>query len=488
MAKRTVVRHAAPGFGDVHISTLQYLRQPITARRAARCLLVLFILTPIVLIFVPWQQSVGATGRVIAYDPTLREQVVESPIDGRIVKVHVVEGQKVYGPERDSQGNAIPQTGTLLVSIRDPDPSLMTRLTEQKRTVEQRLQAAELRASAYREQINAITRSRGQAIQVAERRVEMAKKREEASNRYLENAMASYKLASYQLDQQQKLYREKLTSELELRQAQQREAATEAEQARAQAALLESEQSKLAAMADQDKVGFDFDAQIRNVEALKESAQAEVASAKASLADIRVRIARQESQDVYANCDGTVFRVLSRGAGGGAIVKAGAPLMRIVPEVPEEDRVVELIVDGNDAPLINELWQKTLRKTGKKPRIPVRLQFEGYPAVQWVGWPSAAVGTFGGYVDFVDATDDGRGNFRILVRRDPVEEKENPWPRGYALRQGLRTNGWVLLNRVKLGWELWRRMNGFPPVVAGERGDSKSGDKLKKPPVFKGLK
>ena len=50
----------------------------------------------------------------------------------------------------------------------------------------------------------------------------------------------------------------------------------------------------------------------------------------------------------------------------------------IVPET--EDRAVALYVDGNDAALV-------------KPGSPVRLQFEGWPAIQWVGWPSAAVGT-----------------------------------------------------------------------------------------------
>jgi len=31
----------------------------------------------------------------------------------------------------------------------------------------------------------------------------------------------------------------------------------------------------------------------------------------------------------------------------------------------------------------------------------------------------------------------------------------------------VRANGWVLLNQVTLGFELWRKLNGFPPSVAG---------------------
>ena len=35
--------------------------------------------------------------------------------------------------------------------------------------------------------------------------------------------------------------------------------------------------------------------------------------------------------------------------------------------------------------------------------------------MQFAGWPSVAVGTFGGRVAFVDPADDGGGDFRVLV-------------------------------------------------------------------------
>ncbi|MCM0606525.1 MAG: hypothetical protein KA715_10585 [Xanthomonadaceae bacterium] len=89
----------------------------------------------------------------------------------------------------------------------------------------------------------------------------------------------------------------------------------------------------------------------------------------------------------------------------------------------------------------------------------VRLQFEGWPAIQFAGWPSVAVGTFGGVVKVVDPSDNGSGLFRILVNEDP---EDKPWPQFPYLRQGARATGWVLLNRVTIGFEIWRRLNGFP--------------------------
>ena len=107
----------------------------------------------------------------------------------------------------------------------------------------------------------------------------------------------------------------------------------------------------------------------------------------------------------------------------------------------------------------------------------VRLQFEGWPAVQFAGWPSVAVGTFGGVVTLVDSSDfNGMGKFRILVVPDPADQS---WPEGRFLRQGVRAKGWVLLDQVRLGYELWRRVNGFPPVLDKDP-TGKSDDKDKK--------
>ena len=94
-----------------------------------------------------------------------------------------------------------------------------------------------------------------------------------------------------------------------------------------------------------------------------------------------------------------------------------------------------------------------------------------------------AVGTFGGVVSLVDPTDSGNGRFRMLVVPDADDA---PWPDDRWLRQGVRAKGWVLLDRVRLWYELWRQLNGFPPVISPEeptRGSKK--DETKKVPLPK---
>jgi multidrug efflux pump subunit AcrA (membrane-fusion protein) len=182
----------------------------------------------------------------------------------------------------------------------------------------------------------------------------------------------------------------------------------------------------------------------------------DVASQTAELAKIEVRIARQSAQVITAPRDGFIQKIfLSEGS---EVIKAGEPIALLVPDTGQ--RAVELWVDGIDVPLIT-------------PGRLVRLQFEGWPAVQFSGWPSVAVGTFGGKVAFVDALDNGKGKFRVVVFPQEGEE----WPSQQFLRQGVRAHGWILLNQVKLGYELWRRFNGFPPAIEEPANQPVSGEK-----------
>ena len=186
----------------------------------------------------------------------------------------------------------------------------------------------------------------------------------------------------------------------------------------------------------------------------------EISKIKNDLAKLETQRARQQTQEVRAPRDGYIMRLVAYNQS--AIVKQGDPLFTIVPVTDKP--AVQVWVNGNDAPLI-------------APGRHTRLQFEGWPAAQFSGWPSVAIGTFGGTVALVDPTDDGAGKFRVVIVPD---ENDEPWPDYPYLRQGVRVHGWVLLDQVPLGYEMWRRMNGFPPSLK-----SKAQSKAAKPPKVK---
>jgi multidrug efflux pump subunit AcrA (membrane-fusion protein) len=174
------------------------------------------------------------------------------------------------------------------------------------------------------------------------------------------------------------------------------------------------------------------------------NAQSAEAQALANWTQMQSKFTRQESQLVTAPVDGTIVRLQ---VGTSSVVVSQGQVLAIF--VPKSDQLsVQLFVKGRDLPLVRE---------GSK----ARLQFEGWPAIQFSGWPSVAVGTFGGVVTFVDQTATADGLFRVII----VPEKGEQWPNPRFIRQGTRVNGWILLNTVSLGYELWRQFNGFPPSL-----------------------
>ncbi len=167
------------------------------------------------------------------------------------------------------------------------------------------------------------------------------------------------------------------------------------------------------------------------------------ASAAAEFAESQTKLSRQQNQIIYAPKDGIILKIL---AGDNATtVKTGDKIATFAPELT--DAAVELYVNGNDIPLIYQ---------GRK----VRLQFEGWPAIQFSGWPSLSIGTFGGVISAIDSSISENGKFRVIVKKG----EQDQWPDERFLRHGARAYGWVLLNQVSLGYELWRQANGFPPA------------------------
>ncbi|WP_156254963.1 efflux RND transporter periplasmic adaptor subunit [Sandarakinorhabdus oryzae] len=169
---------------------------------------------------------------------------------------------------------------------------------------------------------------------------------------------------------------------------------------------------------------------------------AKLASSRAEINKIDVNLRRSSEQLIRAPRDGRIMRVTS--IDSATIVKQGDVLATFVPE--QSRRVVELYMDGRDIPLIH-------------PGRRVRLEFEGWPAIQFSGWPSVAKGYFDGQVAAMDPNASPNGLFRILVVPSPDRD---PWPDERSVRLGAKVRGWVQMNTVPIWFELWRLLNDFP--------------------------
>lgn len=455
---------------------LRLTRSSRRARLIGRVLSTLIVIGFFVCAFAPWQQSVRGTGSVVAYSPRDRTQTIESPTKGRLV----AWGEDIFE-------NAHVTEGQLIAEIRDLDESYSQRLKSQldaaRQQAEQLQNAVEasernlVNAKALTQtiqtQVQTYRSVQSQTVLSAQAGVEAAEAKIRSQMQKLTELQATLSQAEADYQRQQTLFREQITSQLKFQQAEQKfnEATAKVAQAvadleGARSALSEKERDR---DAKEQKAQADIEYAISTLnkaegdvakgEGSIAKASSDLQKAKSEMFKAETAIARQDTQFINAPFDGFLTKIMPNQ--GSSLLKEGDPICVIVPDTA--DRAVQVWLDGNDAPLVT-------------PGRHVRLQFEGWPAVQFAGWPSVAVGTFGGEVVSVDATDNGQGKFRILV----LPNEDSNWPDQRFLRQGVRTNGWVLLERVPLWFELWRSMNGFPPMLDEQ---AKYDNKAKPPKV-----
>jgi adhesin transport system membrane fusion protein len=417
------------------------VRPPASVRRVGAALGSIVPALLLALLLVPWQQAALGTGRVIAFSPEDRQQTVEAPVSGRVERWLVREGEAV-------------EPGQVLAEIVDVDPERLSRLVQGQEAAGEQMSIVEAQIRSYEAKLEAERAARDLAVAEAasklrgleqKRAGDQAEADIEALNATRLDALALEGIASTRDAEVGRMKRDQARAALAARDRE-----------------IDAQRQALA------KVRADADAKVATVQADLESARAKLNDAGQKQLEADTRVARQQAQRIVAPRAGVVLRLY--GGPGGALVKEGDALLTLVPEA--RTQALELWVDGNDLPLVESGQQ-------------VRLMFEGWPAIQLPGFPGAQAGTFAGRLAFVDATDDGAGKFRVVVLPDADEP---PWPDPDRLRQGVRVKGWILLGQVKLGYELWRRTNGFPPLPSVEKGDTSVPASAKKPRIPGSLK
>lgn len=422
-----------------------------------------FLIMPVALLFIPWQQTVKGRGQIVAFAPTERKQVITARVTGQITKWHVVEGSKV-------------KVGDAIADIDDNDAGLSSRLELQKNFLLSRRKAAEEEVAEQGRTVEAQEKSMKAAIRAAKANYEASLLQVDVAKQSGKNAEFAYGFEKRRYEMFEKLFKDRqfggLESELNRDEAKMRSDRSITELKRADAEIKRAE----ATLITTDSLVLQAEATgLSSIATAKRDfrrAEQNLFTVERELQELDNRIERFKARFVKAPCNGTILKVSANVGEGGIYVKEGDELAVIVPEAT--DRVVEILIDGTDAPLV----ASHLRENGQGPHV--RLQFEGWPALQLAGWPSVAIGTFGGRVRQIDPTDDGYGRFRIIVEPESMFEGDE-WPDNTYLRQGNQAVGWVFLNKVKLGFELWRQFNGFPPELAPKADDKK--EKAKPPKV-----
>ncbi|HNP61539.1 MAG TPA: HlyD family efflux transporter periplasmic adaptor subunit [Nitrospirales bacterium] len=427
-----------------HFESWAAVKIPKKLYTGTRILIGFFLVFILILVFVPWTQTIKAQGQLSAYSPAERPQEIHAPLEGRILTWHVNEGMAVKKQD-------------LLLDLVDVDskflaPDLLTRLDESIQALEERRETTLARADFLGRQLKEMTPLTEATTRSAESRVQEASRRIQSMVQRQAAAKVAAQTAQLNLQRSQILEAEGLLSRRELELAIQAEAAAQAERKASDAAFQEVSQSRLALTHGRVQIEAELGQRILNIRSQRAAALGEAAQASKELADLALTRSnaaqRRTASRITAPMDGTVVRMARVGAG--EIVKQGDSLFTIVPDTAT--RAVEMWAEPLDAPLL---------RPGRK----VRLMFHGIPTIPLPSWPELMAGTFDGTILVVDQTPDSQKRFRFWVVQDP---EAAAWPPQSQVRQGTQVMGWVLLNRVPLWYELWRRVNLFPADYQGQ--------------------
>ncbi len=422
-------------YSEALMPSLQLARSSRQARRIAVALLIMLIATIGLMTFAPWQQTITGEGYVVAYAPRERQQTLEATIEGRIVRWNeeLVENARVA-------------KGDFIAEIRDIDDQYSARLQGQLENTSAILESSRKIVEATEGQLNAYRRVQTEVEAAQNAYVQSAMQKVAAAEQKLAIAEAAIPQLKAAFDRAKELQAAGNIALEKLQEIERKLLESQGKVKEESANLSAARAELMGKQSDKEAYIHKAAADVSYYEGALDKTRAEVSKADKEMHDMESKVARQNTQQITAPFDGYIVHLSSNG--GSQLVKKGDPICTLVPYT--KDRAVQIWLDGNDAPLV---------EAGRH----VRLQFEGWPAIQFAGWPSVAVGTFGGKVVSVDMVDNGKGKFRCQILPDATDSEH--WPEERFLRQGVRANGWVLLEQVPLWFEVWRKLNGFPPTV-----------------------
>lgn len=412
----------------------------LSGRTVSKALIIIMLGTLLVAflsLFLPWTQNIRSKGYVTTLNPDDRPQTIQNLLGGRIDQWYVQEGQTV-------------QAGDTIIRILEVkeeylDPQLLDRTQGQIEAKKGSSDAYRQKARNLDQQLEALIQGLEVKLRQNEIKKNQVRLKLQSDSIDLVAARTKLDIATNQLARLEKLYEEGLKSLTDL------EAKRFANQeARAKVISLENKletnQNELLDLkANELALQNEYNDKIAKSRAEKMSALSAGFDADATVnklqSDFNAYSVRQNNYYITSPIDGIITKAIANGIG--EIIKAGDEIVSIIPL--DYQIGVEIYVEAMDVPLLDK---------GQK----VRIQFDGWPAIVFSGWPDNSYGTFGGVVFAIDNFISPNGMYRILVAPDPETE---PWPK--EVRIGGGANTITLLKEVTVGYELWRQLNGFPP-------------------------
>ncbi len=394
----------------------------------------LFI-TGFIILLMPWTQSISSQGKVSTLNPENRPQTITTRIGGRIEKWYIREGDFVRKND----------TIAFISEVKDEyiDPQLISRSESIIKAKETTIKSYEDKINAVDSQIDALSKSLLLKIEQGRNKIIQARIKITTDSIDANTNTNNFKIAEEQLKRYEELLSKGVISKTELENRRVKLQEVLSKKTSADNKFISSKNELLNAEIELNSIQQDYQEKLMKAVSDKFSSLSLLYEGEGSLTKLQNQLAnysmRKSFYFVLAPQDGYIAKTTAQGIG--EVIKEGATLCNIVP--PQNEQAVELYINPVDLPLIRK---------GQN----VQLEFDGWPAFVFTGWPGISYGTYSAEIVAYDKVLSENGKFRILAKSSGQK-----WPEAIQIGSGVK--GFALLKNVPLFYELWRTVNGFPP-------------------------
>uniref|UniRef100_UPI00404A0A62 HlyD family secretion protein n=1 Tax=Gelidibacter sp. TaxID=2018083 RepID=UPI00404A0A62 len=399
--------------------------------------LIAFSILVFIILFMPWTQNITGSGQVTTLRPDQRPQTLQSPIPGKIERWFVNEGDFV------KKGDTILEISEIKSEYFDPN--LVSRTGEQIKAKSSSIESYEEKVKAIDRQINALYTEQSLKLEQTRNKLKQALLKVKSDSIDLEASRTQIDIANRQYERVVALQNEGLKSVKDVEEMRLKLQDAQAKVISQENKYLASKNEVLNAEMEISSTQAAFNDKISKAQSDKFTAQSNQFDTSAQVSKLENDYSnyniRSSLRYVRAPLDGYINKALISGIG--ETFKEGESLVGVMPA--EVKFAVETFVQPLDLPLLH---------VGEK----VRVQFDGWPAIVFSGWPNVSYGTYGAKIVAIENFISPNGKYRVLLAPD---ESENPWPT--AIRAGSGAYTMALLEDVPIWFELWRKINGFPP-------------------------
>lgn len=407
------------------------------------------LISGVVILLLPWTQNVESYGKVTTLNPENRPQIITSRIAGRVEKWYIKEGDKVKKND----------TIAFISEIKDEyvDPMLIDRSESQIKAKETTIESYEQKINAVNSQVDALNKSLRLKTQQAKNKIIQARIKIVTDSMESSAAYKNYLVAEEQLKRYEELLEKGVISKTDLENRRVKVQEALAKMTSAENKFISTKNEFLNAEIEMNAIQQEYNEKLMKAESDKFSAMSSLYESEGSLTKLQGQLSNYSMRKgfyyVLAPQDGYITKTAIQGIG--EIIKEGAAMCSIVPD--HDEQVVELYIDPINLPLIQKGQQ-------------VQLIFDGWPAFVFSGWPGVSYGTYSAEIVAFDKVLSDNGKFRILAK-----SKNQAWPE--AIQIGSGVEGFAMLNTVPLVYELWRKINGFPPDFYKQTPTKKENEK-----------